>query len=270
MRYPEVSSLDAALRAARVSCGVVTYPRGGTFGPRLQRSVQLIFVHDGSARVTIDEDEIQVPRGFGALLLPWTREHFQFSRTSETTHSWIHYWSAAGDDSLLALLDGATRVRPVSPALARLTQGLLAHPAASSRTTTLRAYEILYRYVEEGAVEAGRPQTLEDARTYVEQHLSEPLVVDRLAAAVAVSRSHLFRLFRAHLGLSPAEYIWQQRIQLAVELIEETGLSVAAVADRAGFRTPKHLSRRVREATGMSPTMLRKASLGASFRIGAT
>src|ERR687887_338603 len=37
-----------------VSAGEVVYPPGGRLGPRWQRDVQLVLVHEGSARVAID------------------------------------------------------------------------------------------------------------------------------------------------------------------------------------------------------------------------
>jgi AraC-like DNA-binding protein len=259
MRYPEVASLDEALRSARVSYGEVTYPPGGTFGPRLQRSLQLVFVHDGSARVTVDGDELTVGAGSAALLLPGRLEHFQFSRVRETRHSWVHFWSAPGDESLLRRAAEARRVSPITPTLARLVRTLLVEPAPSEALTALRAFEILYRYLGDGR--SGRPPALDAALTFVEQHLSEPLDVKRTAAAASVSRPHLFRLFRTHLGVTPADYVWGRRVEYALELLRETGLPVARVAQRSGFQTPKHLARRVRAATGMTPSEVRARAL---------
>jgi len=261
MRYPEVSSVEAAVGRSRVSYGEVLYPRGGTFGPRLQQSVQLVFVHDGSARVTVGADELSVGSGSAALLLPGHIEHFRFSPVVETRHSWIHFWSAVADEPLLRLLEGAPRVSLMTPTLARSVRELLAEPDVSESVTVLRAFTILYRYLES----ARRPTTaLESALTFVEQHLSESLGVERVAAAANVSRPHLFRLFREHLGVTPADYVWSRRVEYALELLRETGLPIAVVASRAGFKTPKHLSRRVRAATGTTPSAVRAAALGGS------
>jgi AraC-like DNA-binding protein len=248
-------SFDAALAGVRVSFGEVTYPRGATYGPRRQESVQLVFIHDGWAGVTAGGEQLAVAAGHACLLLPGHLEHFRFSPGRDTRHSWVHYWSSAGDEPLLARLAAIPRVQPTSPALARLVAALLAERPAAGPIAALRAYEILYRYVED----ARRvPAALEPALTFVEQHLALPLDVDRIATAAAVSRSQLFRLFRAHLGLTPAEYLWERRDELAVELLRDTGLPVAEVAVRCGFRNPKHLARRVRAATGRSPSELRR------------
>jgi AraC-like DNA-binding protein len=250
------TSFDTALADVRVSFGEVTYPAGGTYGPRLQQTVQLVFVHDGSVSVTVAGEQLAVASGHACLLLPGNVEHFRFSPSRETRHSWVHYWSSAGDERLLARLAGVPRVQRMSPVLARLVGGLLAERRAAGPIAALRAHEILYRYVED----ARRvPAALEPALTFVEQHLAGPLDVDRIAAAAAVSRSQLFRLFRAQLGVTPAEYVWRRRDELALELLRDTGLPVAEVATRCGFRNSKHLARRVRAAAGVSPRELRSA-----------
>jgi AraC family transcriptional regulator of arabinose operon len=255
--------VEDVIRGSRVSFGEVAYPPGGTFGPRLQRSVQLVLVHDGAPGVVGHGEELSVASGHAALLLPGHLEYFRFSPAVQTRHSWVHFWSAGADVALLRRLAAVRRVIPISPTLSRLVRSLLPEPDPTAPLTVLRAFEILYRYVDDARVEGrGRPPTVDAALTFVEEHLPDPLSVERLAGAANVSRPHLFRLFREHLGMTPADYVWQRRVEYALELLRETGLPIAAVAQRAGFRTPKHLSRRVRAATGETPTAVRAAALG--------
>jgi transcriptional regulator GlxA family with amidase domain len=52
-------------------------------------------------------------------------------------------------------------------------------------------------------------------------------------------------------------YLWQRRVAAGVDLLKHTGLPVGVVASRAGFKSVYHFSRRVKEATGVSPVALR-------------
>ena len=73
---------------------------------------------------------------------------------------------------------------------------------------------------------------------------------------------HLIRSFRAEHGTTPRSYVWERRVALATDLLANTGLPLATVAERCGFRTTQHLSRRVKQATGLPPGALRRARWG--------
>lgn len=56
--------------------------------------------------------------------------------------------------------------------------------------------------------------------------------------------------------------IWRLKTGLAVQLLRATGLTLAEVADQCGFANAFHLSRCVKERTGLSPRALRKVVIG--------
>src|SRR5215207_64043 len=82
-----LSQIDllGGLRPLRVSAGEVVYPPGGRLGPRWQHDAQLVLVHTGSARISVDDAEPTLHRAESvALLLPGHRERFEFDRAVET------------------------------------------------------------------------------------------------------------------------------------------------------------------------------------------
>jgi AraC family transcriptional regulator of arabinose operon len=244
-----------------VSAGEVVYPPGGTLGPRLQRDVQLVLVHSGSAAIAVDgAPRAAVPAGCVALLLPGHRERFEFDRRRATHHAWVQ---ARMTDPPLERLAGLPPVQPVSAALGELVRAAVAASAAPLSTApellAALAAAALWRYA--GEAEAGPPgasRAVERARAFIHAHQGEPLDLGRIAAAAHVSPAHLVRRFRAELGTTPMAYLWQRRVATGVELLTNTGLSVNEIAERAGFRTVYHFSRRVRQATGDSPTGIRR------------
>ena len=57
-------------------------------------------------------------------------------------------------------------------------------------------------------------------------------------------------------------HLWERRTALGADLLTHTGLPLKAVAERCGFRTTHHFSRRVRQATGLPPGALRRERWG--------
>jgi AraC family transcriptional regulator of arabinose operon len=244
-----------------VSVGTVTYPTGGTLGPRRQRDVQLVLVHEGSARIWVDEDpERRIAAGEVGLLLPGHRERFAFDARVPTRHSWIQMRRPDLDPA------GLPPVLPLSPALALLVREAVATLPGPAPLLAHLAAAALWRYAAEaGRSRPERARPVDDAQRFIHTHLADPdVTLGDVARAAHVTPAHLVRAFRAEHGITPIAYLWQQRVALGVDLLAHTGLPLAVVAARAGFRTAHHFSRRVRRATGMPPGALRQARWASS------
>jgi len=253
----------------KVSIGEVVYPPGGTFGPRLQRNLQLVMVHTGHLTIWIDGVPCNAPANTVGVLFPGHEERFVFAEESETWHSWLHVFLPQFPERLLARLNQLPWPLPLSPAMGDLTHEALAlrHSPLSTATILLKAIavQMIWRYIGEGELQmngttAPLDPAVENARRFIAMHLTEPLTLDRIAAAAAVSPAHLIRLFRAQLNTTPMNYLWEHRVAMGIELLLQTGLGVREIAVRCGFQTSHHFSRRVRQATGLTPLEVREQS----------
>ena len=87
----------------------------------------------------------------------------------------------------------------------------------------------------------------------MQSNLEEPLSSDELANGVGLSRRQMERLFRAHLGTTPAHFYLRLRLERAHELIEQSDMSILAIGIACGFKSASHLSRAYRAQFGASP-----------------
>lgn len=76
------------------------------------------------------------------------------------------------------------------------------------------------------------------------------------------SREHLARVFRRRMGCPAKDFLRRARLGRALDLLRETHLPLAQVAEQSGFGTPHRLSRHVRAATGSPPLRWRRLSAG--------
>jgi AraC family transcriptional regulator of arabinose operon len=83
----------------------------------------------------------------------------------------------------------------------------------------------------------------------------------QLARLANLSYCQLFRLFKSQLGLSPQQYIEQQRIEHAKNLLLLRSLSIKEVAAQTGFANPLYFSRRFQKTVGLSPSQYRESRL---------
>ena len=92
---------------------------------------------------------------------------------------------------------------------------------------------------------------------FIHQNYSRGLTIEEVARQVGVSRSYLYRAFRAEFACSPSDYLARCRIRRACQLLRHSTLSVGAVANSVGFEDHFYFSRTFRRITGVSPTAYR-------------
>jgi transcriptional regulator GlxA family with amidase domain len=93
---------------------------------------------------------------------------------------------------------------------------------------------------------------------WLPDHLDESLGVESLARRVGMSPRNFARVFRRETGTTPAAYVEDLRVEAARRLLEDTDLTVAAVADRVGLKHAETLHRAFRRAVGTTPSRYRE------------
>ncbi len=84
--------------------------------------------------------------------------------------------------------------------------------------------------------------------------------VEALAARLGMSGRHLRRLFLERLGATPKAVALSRRAHFARKLIEETGLSLAAIAHASGFGSVRRFNGVVRRTFRCAPGELRRGA----------
>ena len=94
---------------------------------------------------------------------------------------------------------------------------------------------------------------------YVNNHLSDTdASVDDMAEAAAVSRSGLTRKMRSLMGVTPADFLRQARLNHAAELLAKTDVTMKEIAFECGFADLNYFGKCFKAAYGLTPTAYRK------------
>ncbi len=91
----------------------------------------------------------------------------------------------------------------------------------------------------------------------IESDLSEDLSLKVLAKTAELSEYHFLRMFKQSTGYTPHQYVIQQRIERAKELLKKTDMSITEIAYLLGFSTPAHFTHLFRRKTGFLPSEMR-------------
>ncbi|MGP8298852.1 GlxA family transcriptional regulator [Streptomyces inhibens] len=94
---------------------------------------------------------------------------------------------------------------------------------------------------------------------WVSGRLPEPVSVEDMAGRLGISARTLARRFADQLGTSPGRWLLDHRVTAARALLEETDLTVEAIALRVGLSSATNFRRRFQQALHTTPAAYRRA-----------
>ncbi|NJL23261.1 MAG: helix-turn-helix transcriptional regulator [Leptolyngbyaceae cyanobacterium SM1_3_5] len=97
------------------------------------------------------------------------------------------------------------------------------------------------------------PQKLQRVLSYIHDNLSQDLSLESIAAEIGISQYYFCSLFKQSIGISPWQYVIQQRVDRAKLLLRTSNLSILDVSLRCGFASQNHLNRHFQKLVGTTP-----------------
>ena len=128
----------------------------------------------------------------------------------------------------------------------------------SVNQTKAMIYDILEKLDRDGMLSM-RDTAFAQCVAFIDAHFCDPTCsVEQICHAGFMSASGLGRAFRAHMGLSPMQYVSRLRMNRALELLSEREKSIREIALACGFEDEKYFSRAFKKKYGYPPSYFYK------------
>lgn len=100
--------------------------------------------------------------------------------------------------------------------------------------------------------DTGNPH-VEQAKHYMLTYVTQVITAAQIAEHVGLSQYHLSRLFKSLTGRTMMDYLTDQQIEAAKQLLTTTNQSIHEIAALLRFCDQSHMTYAFRKRTGMTP-----------------
>jgi YesN/AraC family two-component response regulator len=94
---------------------------------------------------------------------------------------------------------------------------------------------------------------------YITENYCKKIYIDKLSDMIGVSADYFTKMFKDSIGKTPIEYINGLRINRAMQLLSETELPMAEIAESTGFCNPNYFHKIFKQYMETSPLVFRKS-----------
>ena len=240
----------------------------GSARPRGRIDYHMLYISQGVCHVTVDGKEIAAAEGSVILFLPNEPLLYSFHADTESVSYYVHYSGVFCDsilrsldlydrkilnlgkdsviESLFAKLIGEFSIK--KPFYEQSCQGIFINLlSAVARKNRSAAYGRLHN----------RNKLIFDICGVMHERYAENIPIEQYAEMANLSPGRFMHIFTDMTGVSPKQYLLRIKFERAIELLSDTNLSVAQIAELVGISDSNYFSRIFKKHTGHSPGFYR-------------
>ena len=207
------------------------------------------------------------------ILGPYEAHHYACDPGSPFNLNWVEFSGGDSGKYINQIITNLTPVLEEGPAamINDYLLGILAKVTEDPEKNALKISELLYSILlnlydksSKKAYSDLNARSLSDfsrVEAYINDHLNEDLSIERLAATASFSPTYFARLFHRVMGMTPARYVLEKRLNKAKELLAGDTVKIELVSEQLGFCNTSHFIKTFRKAEGLTPAEYRHQSV---------
>lgn len=229
-------------------------PENYSFPLHFHRAYELIFVHEGTLSVTIQQKEYQLKKNQVAFI--FSNQVHGFHSTGPAKISVVIFSPELVGDFFM-------KYKGYIPDNNVLQ--LQSIPELNKLNTTFRQKSFLYAICAELEEQvqfipvqpSKKMEVLYKILLYVDQHYHENCTLKAVARQLKYDYAYLSKLFIQMTGMTFTEYVNHYRISQARYLLKNSQLPISEIAFNCGYKNIRTFNRNFKKITNMSPKMYR-------------
>ena len=113
---------------------------------------------------------------------------------------------------------------------------------------------------------SGNKTRLQYVIHFIQEHLTDKILINEPCRRAYLSRNNFFKWFKEQFGVTLLDYINQERIKLAKQLLTEPNRNVSSVGARCGFTDVNYFVRIFKKQKGITPRPYQGCMIGTQYQ----
>ncbi len=226
------------------------------------------YIAKGVGYCETDGKILPIKEGSLVLFFPGVKQHYLFKKDDSAVQMWAHFSGTACGllESFRSEKSVIVEIKDRKQFESAFEKMILSHykklPFSSS---VCEGYmTVLLSLLAQSNLQNAETNTrvsnenLEKVLSRMHVDYNKPIDIKEYAGICCVSQDHFIRIFKSYTGLTPYNYQLRIRINRAVEMLENTPISVSQCAETVGFHDNAYFSKVFKRFTGHSPSYYKK------------
>lgn len=217
---------------------------GWEIRPRYISNYELVFILDGTGRITIEGKTFPAQKGDLFFFRPGVLHSLSVQKEPYMEFFGVHFTPETKAD--LSFIPDRTHVASANHLESQFKTLLLYYrqtdPLARWRQN-LQTEQLLCSILTQLQAKPSSQDNLEKVLSHIHEDPFREISLSALCEIAGLQKSAFARRFRQVTGTTPIQYITGLRLEYARDLLLETDLPVSVIAERCGFSDPLYFSR---------------------------
>lgn len=243
------------------NCSGCVLSDNGFYNNNIRRDFYLMYVTEGSIRISYGENEGVLEKGSLLIMEPGTRFIYEAHKGVKTGYYWVHFTGSDAGRILRSLGIETGRILKIGVhmTLKELFKNLWQCFIGSGEkffVTAGAALSYILKKISDYNENTGK--RLVKSIEYINIHYGENIKISKLAENEQMSEVNFRRIFKEVTGKSPSEYIQSVRINAAASLLESTDGLLSEISAMCGFYDEYYFGKVFKKYAGVSPGVFRR------------
>lgn len=246
-----------------INCAGVVNNSMGINTSSVRNDFYLMYMLKGKMNIELGEKKTLLSEGQLLIIKAGTYYHYRSKAGEEICYLWLHFTGRNAEKVLYeySLKTNNAEYAGIHGEIFSLWQRMFREFIINDEyfnTASCSVFNQILTELSRYILRSDKKERILKSITYIHENYNRKLSVKELAEMEELSPSYYRAYFKNVTGVSPSQYLMARKMDVAVEMLENSNMKISEIAELAGYADPYYFERIFKKRFGISPGKFRK------------